>query len=47
MNEKDIIAIDKKESCGKGRKDTKDGNIKAMQMLNVYSNNYVICIAEK
>ena len=47
INEKDIIAIDGKESCGTGRKDTKDGNIKAMQMLNVYSNDYAMCIAEK
>lgn len=47
MEEIDIISIDGKESRGSGRKQSRDGKIKALQTLNVYSNQYGMCLAQK
>ncbi len=34
-------------SCGSGRKQTFGGEARALQTLNVYSNDYRICLAQK
>lgn len=34
-------------SCGSARKDTAAGAVKALQTLNVYSNDYGMCLAQK
>lgn len=36
-----------KVSCGSGRKNSASGEVKAMQTLNVYSNDYRMCLAQK
>lgn len=46
-HETDIISVDGKESRGSGRKHTSQGAGKALQTLNVYSNNYGMCLAQK
>ena len=43
----DIISVDGKESRASGRKHTMHGTVKALQTLNVYSNNYGMCLAQK
>lgn len=40
-------SVDGKVSCSSGRKQTSDGEVKALQTLNVYSNDYKICLAQK
>ena len=45
--ENEILAIDGKESCGSKRKKTSKEAEKALQTLNVYSNNYGMCIGQK
>lgn len=42
-----IISVDGKESCGSKRKDTKDGEARALQTLNVYAGDYGMCIGQK
>lgn len=44
---KSVIAVDGKESCGSKRKNSKSGEVKALQTLNVYSSDYGICLAQK
>lgn len=45
--EKSIVSVDGKVSCGSARKDTANGAVKALQTLNVYSNDYGMCLAQK
>ena len=40
-------SVDGKVSCSSGRKQTSDGEVKALLTLNVYSNDYKICLAQK
>ena len=47
LHEKSVISVDGKVSCGSGRKDTQEGNIKALQTLNVYSNDYGMCLCQE
>lgn len=47
IHEKGIVSVDGKVSCGSGRKDTISGGVKALQTLNVYSNDYGICLEQK
>ncbi len=47
IHEKGITAIDGKESRSSGRKDTDNGEVKALQTLNVYSTDYGICLGQK
>lgn len=44
---KSIVAVDGKESCGSKRKNSKTGEVKALQTLNVYSSDYGVCLAQK
>ena len=46
-HEKTIISVDGKESCGSKRKDTGDGEARALQTLNVYAGDYGMCIGQK
>lgn len=47
IHEKSIVSVDGKESRGSKRKCTEQGEVKALQTLNVYSNDYGICLAQK
>ena len=47
LHEKGIVSVDGKESRGSKRKPGESGEIKALQTLNVYSNDYGICLAQK
>ncbi len=47
VHEKSVVAVDGKVSCGSGRKDTARGKVKALQTLNVYSDDYGMCLAQK
>ncbi len=47
FHEKGIVSVDGKVSCGSGRKNGKEGAVKALQTLNVFSNDYQICLAQK
>lgn len=47
INEKGIVSVDGKESRGSKRKSGGQGEIRALQTLNVYSNDYGICLAQK
>lgn len=47
IEEMDILSVDGKESRGSRRKQSKYGKIKALQTLNVYSNQYGMCLAQK
>lgn len=47
VHEKSIVSVDGKESRGSKRKNGAQGEIRALQTLNVYSNDYGICIAQK
>lgn len=46
-HEKSIVSVDGKVSCGSARKETADGEVKALQTLNVYTGDYGICMAQK
>ena len=45
--EKSIVSVDGKESRGSKRKSSEQGEVRALQTLNVYSNDYGICLAQK
>lgn len=47
VHEKSIVSVDGKESRGSKRKTGEQGEIRALQTLNVYSNDYGICLAQK
>lgn len=47
VHEKSIVSVDGKESRGSKRKTGGQGEIRALQTLNVYSNDYGICLAQK
>lgn len=47
IHEKSIVSVDGKESRGSKRKAGKHGEVKALQTLNVYSNDYGICLAQE
>jgi len=47
FHEKAILSVDGKESRGSGRKDTGNGEVRALQTLNVYSADYGMCLAQK
>lgn len=47
VHEKSIVSVDGKESRGSKRKTGERGEIRALQTLNVYSNDYGICLAQK
>ena len=47
LHEKSIVSVDGKESRGSKRKSGECGEVKALQTLNVYSNDYGICLAQK
>ncbi len=47
LHEKSVVCVDGKVSCGSGRKDTGDGKVKALQTLNVYSDDYGMCLAQR
>lgn len=47
IHEKAIVSVDGKESRGSKRKDAGQGEVKALQTLNVYSNDYGMCLAQK
>ena len=42
-----MVSIDGKVSCGSGRKETVEGKVRALQTLNVYSDDYGMCLAQK
>lgn len=46
-HEKEIVCVDGKESCGSKRRDTGNGEMRALQTLNVYAGDYGICIGQK
>ncbi len=45
--EKSILAVDGKESRGSKRKTGVNGEVKALQTLNVYSDDYGICVGQE
>ena len=47
IHEKSIVSVNGKVSCGSARKETRDGEAKALQTLNVYSSDYGICLDQK
>ncbi len=47
IHEKSILAVDGKESRGSKRKTGENGEVKALQTLNVYSDDYGICIGQE
>lgn len=47
IHEKSVVSVDGKVSCGSGRKEGLDGKVKALQTLNVYSDDYGICLAQR
>ena len=47
IHEKSIVSVDGKESRGSKRKSGNQGEVKALQTLNVYSNDYGMCLAQK
>lgn len=47
IHEKSVVSVDGKVSCGSGRKDTGAGKVKALQTLNIYSDDYGMCVAQK
>lgn len=44
---KSVVSVDGKESRGSKRKNSGQGEVRALQTLNVYSNDYGICLAQK
>lgn len=47
LHEKSITSVDGKVSRGSARKESVDGEVKALQTLNVYSGDYGICLGQK
>lgn len=47
LYEKSIVSVDGKESRGSKRKSGEQGEVRALQTLNVYSNDCGICLAQK
>lgn len=47
LHEKGIVSVDGKESRGSKRNPGGIGEVKALQTLNVYSNDYGICLTQK
>ena len=47
IHEKGIVSVDGKVSCGSARKETQNGEVKALQTLNVFSVDYGICLDQK
>lgn len=47
IHEKGIVSVDGKELRGSKRKAAGQGEVKALQTLNVYSNDCGICLAQK
>lgn len=47
IHEKSIVSVDGKESRGSKRKSGEQGEVRALQTLNVYSNDHGICLAQK
>ena len=47
IHEKSIVSVDGKESRGSRRKTGGQGEARALQTLNVYSNDHGICLAQK
>ena len=47
IHEKSVLSVDGKVSCGCARKETRDGEVKALQTLNIYSADYGICLDQK
>ena len=47
LYERSITSVDGKVSRGSARKGSADGEVKALQTLNVYSGDYGICIGQK
>lgn len=45
--EKSVVSVDGKESRGSKRKTGGQGEVRALQTLNVYSNDHGICLAQK
>jgi len=45
--QKSILSVDGKESRGSKRQSGEHGGTRALQTLNVYSNDYGICLAQK
>lgn len=45
--QKSIVSVDGKESRGSKRKTGSQGEVRALQTLNVYFNDYGICLAQK
>ena len=47
IHERSIVSVDGKESRGSRRKTSGQGEVRALQTLNVYSNDHGICLAQK
>lgn len=47
IHEKSMVSVDRKVSWGLGRKTTECEEVKAFLILNVYSNDYGICLCQK
>ena len=47
LHERSITSVDGKVSRGSARKGSADGEVKALQTLNVYSGDYGICLGQK
>lgn len=47
IHKKSIVSVDGKESRGSKRKSGEQGEVRALQTLNVYSNDCGICLAQK
>ena len=47
IHEKSVVSVYGKVSCGSGRKETVEGKVRALQTLNVYSDDYGMCLAQK
>lgn len=47
IHEKGIVSVDGKESKGSKRKTGTQGEVRALQTLNVYFNAYGVCLAQK
>lgn len=43
----DILAMDGKEENGSGKRNSKNGKIKNLQLLNVYSTEYGLCLTSR
>ncbi|MCM1120939.1 MAG: ISAs1 family transposase [bacterium] len=47
IHEKSVVSVDGKVSCGSGRRDTGEGRTRALQTLNVFSDDYGMCLSQK